>query len=613
MLSKSIYKKGNQKPVPVVGYRNFKHSISGEDSRSLRDALYELGESVSFSYKYCPDLKADPLSLNAAKAVLAAEIQQKGEEVYQALMLTNQAFTKSLVFELAGKAGLDMVKFGEAFKSKKISERLYADISDSEQCGLTLFPGLTINDTPYNGIWDNTTVIAEIKKQAGKQRKFSLESFFQWKASAALVLVAATILALTFVNLGWQESYEHWKHMLLGFMAGEGSFGLPLEKWINDFLMAIFFLAIGLEIKQEIISGELSDSKRAAMPVIGAIGGMLVPALIYFLINTGTETHMGWGIPMATDIAFALGLMAVLGKRVPLALKIFISALAVADDLGAIVVIALFYGHGFHLEPFLGGLVIMLVMFLMNRGGIYKMAPYLILGLLLWVFIFQSGLHATLAGVITAFLIPLGRKRDVSLLARQTNIIFDHELNNSRQNQAAVTGLGNHAIKMLKNAVAGLREPGVDLHHALEKWVNYLILPLFAFFNTGILLSGIELDMAAPVNMGIIAGLLIGKPLGIVGFCWLAAKLKWAQLSEQINWPMLVGASSMAGIGFTMSIVVASSAFGGEVLTFSKVSILITSTIAAVIGLTILAMVTRKKSQPVNTSLVRMIPQVTPS
>ncbi|MEM9327222.1 MAG: Na+/H+ antiporter NhaA [Bacteroidota bacterium] len=580
------------KKVVLAGYRDLKRKVSSESSSSLRTALAELGDTISFGYKYCPDLEKHPSAQLAAQAIVAAESQGKSEAIYQEIS-GKEEYSQSYVFAVAQRHGVDIDQFTKDFHSESVLQRVKNDIADAKASGLTVFPGLTIDGIPYNGAWDDYSLFDAIEKRGGKHITLAIESFFEWGASAAAVLIIATFGALLMVNVGFHEVYEHWKHTDLGVMFGSSGLILALEVWINDFLMAIFFLLIGIEIKKEILDGELSDMKRAAMPVVGALGGMFIPAGIYALINIGAETSNGWGIPMATDIAFTLGLMALLGRRVPLALKVFISALAVADDLGAIVVIALFYGHGFHLIPFIGAIVVIGVMFFLNRRKVFSIEVYMGLGLLLWFFIFQSGLHATLAGVITAILIPTRDSANLTKIAEQTSIIFDRAIAKVNDPSTPQKTISHSSLQILQNAVERLRDPSDTLMHGLERVVNFFILPLFAFFNTGILLSGMQLDLVAPGNLGILLGLAIGKPLGIVGACWMASKLKVAQLSSDITWPLLLGGAALAGVGFTMSIVVAASAFSGELLAASKVSILIASTVSAIAGLVILRSVTK--------------------
>lgn len=582
------------KQVVLEGYRNLKHKVSGASSQSLRKSLEKLGDGVVLRYKYCPEIEEHPLSLNAAKAVVAAEKQGRSEDLYQIITNSKSDYTEEYVYHVAKEQGLNMDDFDADFRSELTAQRIEKDIKDSKECGLLVFPGLTIDGVPYNGAWDDFSLFDAIKKRGGKNITMAIESFFHWGASAAAVLIVATFAAMLMVNLGFAETYEHWRHIKIGLQFSEYSLKLPLEVWINDFLMAIFFLMIGLEIKREVLDGELSEMKRAAMPIIGAIGGMAIPAILYVMVNAGTDTSNGWGIPMATDIAFTLGLMALLGSRVPISLKIFISALAVADDLGAIVVIALFYGHGFHLLPFVGALVVVGIMFFLNKRRIFNLSLYVALGLVLWFFIFQSGLHATLAGVVTAILIPTRKDADLSLIAKQTSIIFDREISKVADASNEQTTIGHGSLQVLQNAIERLRDPSEDLMHSLEKVVNFVILPLFAFFNTGIFLSGMQIDLLAPVNLGILLGLALGKPLGIVGACWIASKANIAHLSSEINWKQLIGASALAGVGFTMSIVVASSAFHDDLLTSAKVSVLIASTVSAIAGLSVLALVSKK-------------------
>lgn len=410
---------------------------------------------------------------------------------------------------------------------------------------------------------------------------------------AGVAILLAVVIAMVWANSPWNSLYTSFVGTEISLEIGDFHISESLLEWVNDAFMAIFFLKIGLELKREILVGELSSPRQAILPIGAALGGMVVPAIFYLTFNMETSAGQGWGIPMATDIAFTLGLMALLGTRVPLSLKIFISALAIADDLGAILVIAIFYGHGFHLMPFIGAIVVIAIMFFLNKKQVYAVSAYVALGLVLWFFVYQSGLHATLAGVITAILIPTRRSADLPLIARQTAIIFDREIAQIQDDQNDQKSMGHGSLQLLRNAVERLREPSDYLMHSLEHVVNFFILPLFAFFNTGILISGGEIDFLAPVSLGVILGLVVGKPLGIVGACWIASKAKIAQLSPEFNWKQLFGASILAGVGFTMSIVVASSAFHDGTLTASKISILLASTLAAVLGIIVLKGVTK--------------------
>ncbi|MDB5197098.1 MAG: nhaA [Flaviaesturariibacter sp.] len=359
--------------------------------------------------------------------------------------------------------------------------------------------------------------------------------------SGGLVLLGCTVLSLCFANSDWGEAYIHFWHQKTALpIAG---LDLSVEGWINDGLMAVFFLLVGLEIEREIYIGELNSLKAASLPVAGAIGGMVVPALLYFYFNKGTPTEGGFGIPMATDIAFALGMLSLLGKRVPYSLKIFLTALAIIDDLGAIFVIALFYNSGINWVYLGGALGIVGSLLLLNRLKVHKLALYLVPGVFLWYCMLRSGVHPTLAGVLLAFAIPFGKNDE-------TNISY-------------------------------------QLQHWLHKPVAFIILPLFALANTGIILeAGWLNNLGTPNGLGILAGLVIGKPVGIILSCWLLTKLNWGKLPRDMTWKHLAGAGILGGIGFTMSIFIANLAFtDANTIQFSKLSVLVASLAASILGL----------------------------
>lgn len=356
----------------------------------------------------------------------------------------------------------------------------------------------------------------------------------------------ATLVSLLIANSSLGAGYAHFWHSTLG--ADVVGLHLPhsIGHWVNDGLMAVFFLLIGLEIEREVYSGELSDLKSAALPIFAAVGGMLLPALIHFGFNRGTPTQSGFGIPMATDIAFALGVLALLGERVPVSLKIFLTALAIIDDLGAIVVIALFYVGNFSLGYFVGALAVFALLLLMNRIGVTRLWLYLMLGAVMWYCMLESGVHATLAGVLLAFAIPFGNRDEDS--------------------------------------------PSYRLQHALHAPVAFVVMPIFALANTGIVLSQAAFGSLASLNgLGIVGGLLLGKPVGILLLCALAIQFGWAKLPDGVGWRHLVGAGFLGGIGFTMSIFITLLAFNdAEVVQVSKIAVLCASLLAGIVGFAVL-------------------------
>ncbi len=358
------------------------------------------------------------------------------------------------------------------------------------------------------------------------------------------MLLCCTVLSLMLANSGWGNGYTYFWHQDIG--------GQSLEHWINDGLMTVFFLLIGLELEREIYKGELSNTRQALFPAIGAAGGMAVPALIYWIINRGTAAEAGIGIPMATDIAFALGILSLLGKRVPASLKVFLTALAVIDDLGAIIVIAVFYSKGLVLLNLGIALAIFGALLLLNRLKVHSLVPYLVLGAAMWYFMLHSGVHATIAGVLLAFAIPFGKGDE--------------------------------------------RSASYRLQRLLHKPVSFFILPMFALANTAIVIdAGWYNELATPGSLGIFGGLVLGKPLGIFLFCLAASRLGLVRLPAGLRWQHILGAGMLGGIGFTMSIFITLLAFTEPgMVVAAKIAILLSSAVAAVSGLLWLA--TRKKS-----------------
>jgi Na+:H+ antiporter, NhaA family len=379
-----------------------------------------------------------------------------------------------------------------------------------------------------------------------------LEDFIKRESSSGILLIFATILALTLRNSAFSEYYFAFLHTPVEIRFADLHIAKPLLLWINDGLMAIFFLLIGLEVKREFLEGQLSTPSQVALPGIAAFGGMLVPAAFYVLINHGDATAMrGWAIPTATDIAFALGILAMLGKRVPLSLKVFLMALAIIDDLGAIVIIALFYTVELSTTSLVIAASALTTLIIMNRMGVTKKAAYIIVGVVLWVSVLKSGVHATLAGVALAFTIPLNSK----------------------------TSEGE-AISLSK-----------EMEHDLHYWVAFFILPLFAFVNAGVDLRNVSLDqMTAGVPLGIMAGLFLGKQIGVFGFSWIAIKLGLAKIPENSSWLQLYGVSILTGIGFTMSLFVDSLAFNDADLyqQADKLAVLVASFSAGIVGYALL-------------------------
>lgn len=372
------------------------------------------------------------------------------------------------------------------------------------------------------------------------------KDFFDSEKIGGLILLGCTIISLFIANSSFGETYNQFWHSYADLSFSSLNLKYSIEHWINDGLMTIFFLLVGLEIERELYKGELTSLKNALLPIGAAVGGMVVPAGIYFLVNLQSGNTAGFGIPMATDIAFALGMLALAGSRVPFSLKIFLTALAIIDDLGAITIIAIFYNTGISWAFLVSAMGIFFILMIMNKLGVKNLIFYLVPGVVMWYCMLQSGVHATITGVLLAFAIPF------------------HD--NDRKN------------------------PSYHLQHFLHRPVAFIILPIFALANTGIHLSGEWMkELLSSNSLGIMAGLVLGKPLGILLFSWVLLKTKLTSLPQNVNWKHMLGAGILAGIGFTMSIFISNLAFSDSgVIQNSKIAVLIASLVATCVGLVIL-------------------------
>ncbi|MGP1716426.1 MAG: Na+/H+ antiporter NhaA [Methylophilus sp.] len=429
------------------------------------------------------------------------------------------------------------------------------------------------------------------------------EHFIHQQTSSGILLMLAAGIALFIANSYLAESYQHFLHTPVALMYGTWKMEMSLHHFVNDGLMALFFFVVGLELKREFLVGELSDLKQAALPIIAAVGGMVVPALIYTFFNSGTDAMPGWGIPMATDIAFAVGVLALLAFRVPKALVTFLVALAIADDLGAVLVIALFYTQSLSVNWLMAAAVLVAVLVTLNLSGIRKVLPYFVLAVLLWYALFQSGVHATLAGVIGAFTVPArSRYHSEKFVSKLQNLIS--EFNANRQgNDSVLTNQKLNAIaEEVESTARSIQTPLQRLEHTWHLPVAFLIIPLFAIINAGIPveLSTLNVTISHPVFMGVFFGLALGKFLGIAGACWIALKLKIGQLPAGASFMQLAAVSVLGGIGFTMSIFIAELAFanGQDFLLMAKTGVFAASLLSGIVGYSALRFLGRHAVNP---------------
>jgi NhaA family Na+:H+ antiporter len=417
------------------------------------------------------------------------------------------------------------------------------------------------------------------------------QDFAQKQSSGGILLIIATAVALIWANSPWGDSYAALWQTKLTVGIGDFSLTKDLTHWINDGLMAIFFLVVGLEIKREVLVGELSSVRGAALPIAAAVGGAVVPAAIYFAFNAGTEGSAGWGIPMATDIAFALGVLALLGQRVPVTLKVFVTALAIVDDIIAVLVIAFFYTSDISWGALGVGAAFLAALVVANLLGVGRTLVYAVLGIGLWLAFLLSGVHATIAGVLLAFTVPAISFINPGAFLERSRYILDRFEKAGEKGENVLTNEERQAaLHALNHAAYKLEPPLHELEHTLHPWVVFAIMPLFALANAGVPLGGgIVEALTSPVALGIVAGLVLGKQLGVTLFAWLAVQSGLSELPGGIGWRHIYGAGWLAGIGFTMSLFISDLAFpDGSLVEVAKLGILIASLIAGVVGWTIL-------------------------
>ncbi len=423
----------------------------------------------------------------------------------------------------------------------------------------------------------------------------TFQDFISKEAFSGLLLFTATILAVIVANSSLsQEYYDLW-HAPLGVTMGDMNISMNLSMWINDGLMALFFLMVGLEIKREMLIGELSSVKKASFPVVAAIGGMVIPALVYVGLNP--TNPMGFGVPMATDIAFALGILLLLGDKVSPALKLFLVALAVVDDLGAVLVVATVYTSEIHAGYFLHAILIYALIWILNLKGVKSLWPYLLLGIALWVYIHAIGIHATIAGVLLAFAIPISSKiEEEKFIANSKKAIDEFE-----KHVDEIPILNHHQIDALENIAYGydkVQNPLVKLEHQLHGFSAFFIMPLFAFANAGVVIDFSGVSQHLTIVLGVVLGLVIGKPIGIVAFTYLATKMKIIHKPDNLSWEEIVAVGFLAGIGFTMSIFITNLAFTDEVIISAvKLGIFIASFIAGVMGVLLINRASKKAAK----------------
>ena len=571
-------------PVTLVEYGDYECPYCRQVVPIVKELRERFGDRLRYVFRHLPVSTAHPDAQLAAEAAEAADAQGRFWEMHDLLYEHQGQLDKERLHRYAAELGLDMARFESELDERLYRSRVRDDFLGGIRSGANGTPSFFLNGVRYDGPWDLESLAAEIEKPLGVRVRLMFQQFTRLQASGGILLLAATVLALLWANSAWGHTYFEMWETYLKIALGDLELKESLLHWVNDGLMVVFFFLVGLEIKREILVGELASLRKATLPLMAAAGGMVIPAGIYLLFNAGQPGQDGWGIPMATDIAFLLGLLTVLGSRIPVSLKVFFTALAIADDLGAVLVIAIFYSGEVSWVALGVAAVLMVALFALNWAQVRQPLPYIGLGIILWLAFLQSGIHPTIAGVLLALTIPARTKvRSEAFLAQCMAALgrFGPD-----EVEGQESGRQQAAAQTLEGIAERLQAPLRRLERSLNPWVAYLVVPIFAFANAGVHIRG---DLAAvltsPLALGTIFGLVVGKPLGITLFSWLAIRLGIADLPAEVTWVQLFSASWLAGIGFTMSLFIANAAFSDPILLdVSKFSILVASLTASVIG-----------------------------
>src|SRR5688572_19942111 len=544
------------------------------------------GERMRYVFRHLPVAGSEDATRASELAEYAAQTTGRFWEVHEALMERGPAFAEG-DFERVER-DFDLPPKGAAHEPAVAAAqaRVREDIHSAQRSGATVTPTFFINGRRYTGTWDESSLADAMLGPLGHRIQSAAFEFVRWGPSSGLLLGLATVLALVLSNSPLGPAFEAWWETPLGFQWGNRVFAHSLLHWANHGLLTIFFFVVGLEVKREFTVGHLATFRSGALPVFAALGGIVLPAVIYATIAPPQLRH-GWGIPIGTDAAFAVALIVLLGDRVPVELRVFLTAAVIIDDIVAILVIALFYTGEINTSYLVAGGAATALLVVLNRAGVYASLPYAVFGVVLWFFLYQAGLHATLAGVILAVLIPTRPPANLkALLAQAATVIH---LEERHAGEAMRPGPSEPALRALDAIHARIDSPADKLLRTVEPWSSYVVLPIFTLANAGVAWSADVFRGNGRLMWAIVLGLVVGKSAGIVAAAWVAVRSGIAVKPEAYSWRQLCGAGALGGIGFTMSLFIASAAFPDQgVYAIAKIAIFIASLIAAALGTTIL-------------------------
>lgn len=569
-------------PIVLVEYGSYACPYCRAANERISDVRDEFGDRLLYVFRHRP-LPGNPLARRAAELAERAGDPEQFWRAHVALMTRSPTLTEEDLRAVA--AELDITPDADA--DAKAQARVAADEASAQASGVRLTPTFFINGRRYDGPWDTHSFADAMVGSVGHKLRNAALDFASWTPSAGALLLLASILAVALTNSAWGPGFTAFWEQSLGFNLGGSTLALSVVDWVNHGLLAIFFLVVGLEIKREFTIGTLAHPKSAALPIAAAIGGMVFPAGLYMLIIPSGPLANGWGVPMATDTAFAVALIAMMGRRVPIELRIFLTAATIIDDIGAIAVVAVFYTDALNIGYLIASAAITALLALLNHWRFYRVGPYLLLGAFLWFCVHEAGVHATLAGVILAMFIPTRPPSNIAALMAQAGAIAGAAA--PKEGEVLRHRLSAAALRALDAIHDRLESPADRVLRHSEPWSAYFVLPIFALANAGVLIGGVDFAANTPLISAIVIGLVVGKPVGIFFFSWLVVRLDLGSKPDHYSWMQVAGAGALSGIGFTMSLFIASQAFQiSDDFAAAKIAVFLASIAAAVIGAAIL-------------------------
>ena len=566
---------------------------ANERIAELRDRF---GDRLRYVFRHRP-LTGSDIARRAAEIAEHARNPEEFWRAHVALMTRSASLTEMDLEAVASDLGIARQNPAEArIAAQRAAAIVDRDTASSRASGVVITPTFFVNGRRYDGPWDESSLSDAMLGSLGHRIRAAALDFAGWAPSAGVLLLLMSVLAILVSNSRWGPGFSSFWEQPWAIEFAGAALRMPALDWINHGLLSIFFLIVGLEIKREFTVGHLATARSAAMPIAAALGGMIVPAALYVLLIPEGRWADGWGVPIATDTAFAIALIAMMGRRVPIELRIFLTAATIVDDIGAISVVAISYSTEIHQGYLVASAALTAALALLNRGRVYRIAPYLLVGGALWFCVHAAGVHATIAGVVLAVFIPTRRPPNLNSLMAQANAIVTAEA--SRGHEALRHGPSIPSLRALDSIHDRIESPADRMLRRIAPRSSYFVLPVFALANAGVVISPDVLAGHEPLMLAIACGLVVGKPLGMTLFCWLAVAFGLARKPDEYSWRQVLGAGALSGIGFTMSLFIAAQAFPlGTDFAAAKIAVFGASIVAAVAGVAILWKARSSQSQ----------------